>query len=357
VYNFSSWLISSNGIVTNINSSAQGAMSSDKNFMVVVFTDGSSYLLQVYVKNAGGFFVPSDLEGSWSLHELASGTSPGLSYGAEDITAAGNVAASITDQNGNTSSSQDSLQVYGDGLIFSTNNASAVGAISADKSLMIWTYTSPDANGTTYVLGIDEKSSSPVAVFGDVPSGYWAFTYIDAIYNAGVTVGCGTSNGVLNYCPSNDVTRGQMAAFIIRALYGESFQYTSAPYFSDVDASNPFFKYVQKMKDQGITAGCGNGNYCPDDNVTREQMAAFLVRGTQVKNNEAPEGFTCNGGVNCSTTAAYFSDVPSTDLFFPYVQKLKELNITTVSSIYNPAQDVPRDQMAAFISRAFPGLQ
>lgn len=48
--------------------------------------------------------------------------------------------------------------------------------------------------------------------------------------------------------------------------------------FSDVPASNQFHGDIDALADAGVTAGCGGGKYCPKDNVTREQMAAFMNR-------------------------------------------------------------------------------
>jgi hypothetical protein len=45
-----------------------------------------------------------------------------------------------------------------------------------------------------------------------------------------------------------------------------------------VPAANPFFKFIQKMRELGITSGCGPNQFCPLADVTREQMAAFIVR-------------------------------------------------------------------------------
>jgi hypothetical protein len=112
--------------------------------------------------------------------------------------------------------------------------------------------------------------------FADVTTNYWAFNYIEAIYKPGITVGCG--NG--DYCPYNNVTRGQMAAFIVRAKEGEpAANYcASGSAFSDVSPSDPFCKYIKRLSELGITVGCGNGNYCPDQYVARDQVAAFLSR-------------------------------------------------------------------------------
>jgi hypothetical protein len=174
------------------------------------------------------------------------------------------------------------------------------------------------------------------ATFADVPSTYWAFNYIEAIYNAGITVGC--SQNPLNYCPTDDVTRGQMAAFIERALNGENFTYTQMSYFSDVPADNVFFKYVQRLKDDGITAV--SGAYDVDGYVTRGQMAAFIIRAKYGENFSYSQ-------------PPYFSDVPADNVFFKYVQRLKDDRITTVSGAYDVDSNVTRDQMAAFIARAF----
>ena len=53
-------------------------------------------------------------------------------------------------------------------------------------------------------------------VFWDVPLGDWAYDHIMGIYNSGITAGC--SQNPLMYCPDNSVTREQMAVFITRAL-------------------------------------------------------------------------------------------------------------------------------------------
>jgi hypothetical protein len=46
--------------------------------------------------------------------------------------------------------------------------------------------------------------------------------------------------------------------------------------FGDVPTNHPFFRFVEALAAAGITAGCGNGNFCPDQAVTRGQMAVFL---------------------------------------------------------------------------------
>jgi hypothetical protein len=50
------------------------------------------------------------------------------------------------------------------------------------------------------------------------------------------------------------------------------------PTFADVPAGDPGFPYIEALVSSGITAGCGGGNYCPDANLTRRQMAVFLAK-------------------------------------------------------------------------------
>jgi hypothetical protein len=278
--------------------------------------------------------------------------------------------ASIFDYNESAPSIDTTFFPDGGGIDWSSTTDSEIGnkawAVDFYYNGISPFYSKTSANSVRCMRG-----GQPVLPnFSDVPSTDSYYGYIEAIYNAGITVGCG--NG--DYCPSESVTRDQMAAFIIRALYGENFTCnggascsTETPYFSDVPATNNFFKYIQKMKELGITTGCGNNDYCPSESVTRDQMAAFLVRANQIKSGLAPENFTCTGSgyslvLNCATMVnPYFSDVPnaSADQFYKYIQKLDELKITVGcgNGDYCPFENVTRDQMSAFLARSFLGMQ
>jgi hypothetical protein len=114
-------------------------------------------------------------------------------------------------------------------------------------------------------------------IFADVPSSYWSAAWIKQLAADGITGGCG--NG--NYCPELPVTRAQMAVFLLRAKYGASYSPPAAEAgtdFADVTASYWAAPWIQQLAAEGITGGCGNGNYCPDAPVTRAQMAVFLVK-------------------------------------------------------------------------------
>lgn len=112
-------------------------------------------------------------------------------------------------------------------------------------------------------------------VFGDVPAGSFGADYIEELFNRGITTGCGGGN----YCPTGLVTRAQDAVFLLRTLEGSN--YTPPPatgLFADVPVTSFFARWVEELFRRGITSGCGGGNYCPNQSVSRAQMAVFVVR-------------------------------------------------------------------------------
>jgi hypothetical protein len=96
---------------------------------------------------------------------------------------------------------------------------------------------------------------------------------IEQVATAGITKGCNPPRNDF-YCPEDEVTRGQMAAFLVRALAIPS---TNQDFFTD-DEGSVFEANINALAAAGITKGCSTTSFCPDDNVTRGQMAAFLNR-------------------------------------------------------------------------------
>ena len=92
---------------------------------------------------------------------------------------------------------------------------------------------------------------------------------IDRLYAAGITVGCAPTR----YCTNDPVTRGQMAAFLNRAL-----GLPLAPPSPFTDTAGTFNDDIDRLYAAGITVGCAPTRYCTNDPVTRGQMAAFLNR-------------------------------------------------------------------------------
>ncbi len=188
------------------------------------------------------------------------------------------------------------------------------------------------------------------------PNYGYAYSYIQAIAEKGITKGCNPPTND-RYCPGDFTTRAQMAAFIIRALEGEPQpgSYNSNPYFSDVPPNHWAFKYIQRIYERGIAQGYSTTppTFGPDAPITREQMAKMLIRAliSQGKEVEPPDDY-CSSG-------APFLDVQTDRWSCKYIKKVKELGITTGYSdgTYKPQNLVDRSQMAVFIGRAFLGLK
>ena len=116
-------------------------------------------------------------------------------------------------------------------------------------------------------------------LFSDVPSQHWAADWFEQLAADGITAGCG--NG--NYCPGEYVNRSQMAVFFERAKFWPS-SFTPPPgtglMFGDVPADHWAGGWIEQLAADGITVGCSDDPplYCPDEPITRAQMAVFLVR-------------------------------------------------------------------------------
>jgi parallel beta-helix repeat protein len=111
--------------------------------------------------------------------------------------------------------------------------------------------------------------------FPDVPCPSLFADWIEALYNEGITGGCGSGN----YCPTNPVRRDQMAVFLLKAEHGPA--YVPPPcqgMFPDVACPSLFADWIEQLAHENITTGCGSGNYCPQNPNTRGQMAVFLVK-------------------------------------------------------------------------------
>jgi S-layer homology domain len=151
--------------------------------------------------------------------------------------------------------------------------------------------------------------------------------------------------GVDLYCPDNTVTRAQMAVLILKAKHGS--EYVPPPatgnVFTDVGPNAFAAKWIEQLAEEGITTGCGNHKYCPNRKVTREQMAVFLIKATNAPGYSPPPA----GGM--------FDDVPINDPFAPWIEKLALQGISAGcgNDIFCPNGFNTRGQMAAFLVRAF----
>ena len=150
-------------------------------------------------------------------------------------------------------------------------------------------------------------------IFSDVACPSLFADWIENLAAEGITAGCGGGD----YCPSSPVTREQMAVFLLKTEHGPTFVPPACTgVFPDVSCSSPFARWIETLAAEGITAGCGGGNFCPGNPVTRAQMAVFLLK---VEHGSGYVPPACAG---------LFGDVPCPSLFADWIEELFTEGIT-----------------------------
>lgn len=158
---------------------------------------------------------------------------------------------------------------------------------------------------------------------------------IDWLAQQEITEGCNPPQNH-KYCPSQNVTRGEMAVFYARSF---GLPLTNVDFFND-DNGRFYEGAANRLAAAGITVGCGGGRYCGDRDITREEMAAMLSRALSL-----PE-----------TAQDYFIDDEGS-IFEGAINRIAEAQITQgcnppINDRFCPLDDVTRGEMAAFLKRA-----
>ena len=236
---------------------------------------------------------------------------------------------------------------FGDGTSFAAPHVAGVAALvkSTDSSMG---YQELAARIKTWVdrpAGVSGRVESGRVSAGDVLLNRFIDTRnhtfeADAKWAADsrVTKGCNPPENTM-FCPNDSVTRGEMAAFLRRHL---GLSATSNDHFTD-DSGSTFEKDINSLAEAGITRGCNppaNDRFCPEDPVKRDQMAAFLSRALGLSQDTHPG----------------FDDVPTSSTFFGDIGKLATAGITRgcnppQNTSYCPADEVTRGEMTAFLHR------
>jgi hypothetical protein len=144
-----------------------------------------------------------------------------------------------------------------------------------------------------------------------------------------ITYGCGNRR----FCPTAPVSRGQMAAFLDRAL---DLPTSTEDHFDD-DESSTFEASINAVAEAGIASGCAEDRFCPTRNVTRGEMASFLVRAFDVP----------------PTSEDFFGDDDGS-IHEDEINALAAAGLAfgCTASRFCPANTVTREQMSAFLHRA-----
>ena len=227
-------------------------------------------------------------------------------------------------------------QPAGNVVVVSPTSMTATTPLLAAGTANDLVVTNTDLTNGTLVKGF-------VADFLDVAQGNQFYNYVTTLVSNAITAGVG---GGL-YGVTDNTLRQQMAVFILKARHGLC--YTPPPcagVFPDVPCASNFAPWIEAMAAEGITGGCGGGNYCPQNPVRRDQMAVFLLKAEHGSAYVPPP------------CASLFPDVACPSTFANWIEQLANEAITggCGGGNYCPGNPNTRGQMAVFITKAF-GLQ
>lgn len=350
--------------------------------MVSLYTAAGGFVNYYYTDENGDYTFPDlspaeyDLEFSAFLYvtewydDVASAAAGSVTVNAsENVIAdaelksnASSISGTITAQSNLAGGdfSMVTVEVYLDGAFYSSEPANANGtytvgelppgnytvlastgpAESPDTYFQAWYVFSPlfvTGDADDVILASDQDLGGIdielQPLFTDVPGSHLFYDDIVWMQQMGITLGCGGGE----YCASDLVTRAQMATFLVRAL---GLPVDNTDYFGD-DDGNVHEANINALRGAEITFGCTPDglSFCPDDTVTRAQMATFIVRGMEY----------------AISLTDYFIDDDG-NVHEDNINTLRENNVTfgcTPDGLsFCPNDPVRRDHMAAFIHRA-----
>jgi len=336
-------------------------------------TPGSQFTIDFYANDAclgrpqdyyegrqylGSAPVTTDGGGDASIDAVLSGVT---------VSASQVVTATATDTNGNTSEFSQRIVVSanpgaanppGNGSItltgfhFLPGATATVGGLPATGVVVTnynqITLTSPSLpagslNDITVTNTDTTTGTLPngwIVNFLDVPESQQFNQFVNILVRNEITVGVGGGN----YGVNAPTLRQQMAVFLLKARHGICYVPPACTgVFGDVPCPSTFVNWIEQLAAEGITGGCGGGNYCPTTPVRRDQMAVFLLKAEHGSSYVPP---TCSGD---------FLDVPCPSTFANWIEQLAAENITggCGGGNYCPLSNNTRGQMAVFITKTF----
>jgi len=216
--------------------------------------------------------------------------------------------------------------------------------IVAANKVHFWNFVSLEVGGS--IIRYTDKAEGDYttdgsASFSDVPETDPFFYYVESAYRNGITSGCGGGN----FCPTMAIDRKEMAVWLLRAKHGPAYAPPACTgIFGDVTCPSTYAAWIEELYNEGITAGCGSGNYCPDTAVTRAQMAVFILKTLEGSTYTPP-----------AATGTVFGDVGSGDFAAAYIEDLYNRGISAGcgGGNYCPTSNITREQMAVYVTRAF----
>jgi glucose/arabinose dehydrogenase len=274
--------------------------------------------------------TPTPIPGSPAVSAILPSSGPAAGGTAVTITGANFVTGATATVGG--------VAATGVSVTDSTHIAATVAALTAGRL--------DDVKVTNPSLLFGTLAKGWFADFLDVPQANLFHADVEKIFRQGITAGCGDGT---NYCIDSVVTRAQMAVFLLKSEHGSSYVPPSCVanpvVFGDVACPSAYADWIEQLSTEGITSGCGGGNYCPDASVTRAQMAVFLLK-TEHGSAYVPPACSSNPG---------FADVACPSQYADWIGQLAAEGITAGcgGGNYCPNQAVLRGPMATFLARTF----
>src|SRR5262249_56463134 len=137
--------------------------------------------------------------------------------------------------------------------------------------------------------------------------------HAEAVTDARDGITAGCGGG--NYCPDGPVTRAQMSVFLLKSHDGPDYIPPQfGPIFNDVPNGAFAADWINQLWSRSISYGCGDGDYCPDSSVTRAQMAVFILK-TQ-------------GNFYPPPASGIFADVPPGAFAADFIEQLYATGVT-----------------------------
>ena len=190
------------------------------------------------------------------------------------------------------------------------------------------------------------EPEEPQPVYRDIEQAGVHRSAVESLHRLGLLAR--TECGRDRFCPGEALSRWGMAVWLVRLLDGTDARPSGQVRFTDVDPDIWWAPYVERLAELEVTLGCGDGTtFCPQDPVTRAQMASFLTRALELPTPQQAAGFT---DVEPDTTHAANIDAL-------YASRITQGCRTDPELRYCPSRHTTRAQMASFIHRAHQRLQ
>jgi hypothetical protein len=306
---------------------------------------------------------------TWGFHSVSTPAGCLVLNHCAPYVALGLVASSFTGPDGGTYTIVDGTANYGivqlgsDQSCLSTGSCYqvAVGMPSGrpaahwDARLTEDTSGSPDLGWLSpSEIGLLEPLSCPTtyltprtwtlhvgASFDDVPAGNNFYSWVETAFHHAITAGCGEGQ----FCPGNPIRREQMAVFLLRAKDPAHVPPPCRGVFVDVPCPGPFTNWVEEVVQEGIIPSCSASEFCPSDDVSRREMARWILTAKLGSGYQPP------------AAQGIFADVGRTEPDAPWIEDLYHRQITA-GCASNPLRYCPeapntRAQMAVFIDKTF----